>query len=51
MDPEGHLLHKATLPSLADVAVLPNTWKQTQGGSQNEDKKRERILIDLYCAL
>ena len=39
LDPTGQLLHKATLPSLRDIAALPNIQKQTQGGSQNEETK------------
>ena len=35
-DPAEYLLHKATLPTLGDIAALPNTLKQTQGGCQNE---------------
>lgn len=37
LGPTGHLLHKATLPKLGDVAHLPNTQKQTEGGGQNEE--------------
>ena len=37
---QGHLLHMATLPSLGDVAALPNTEKQTPEGSQNEETKK-----------
>ena len=36
----GHLLHKITLRSLGNVAALPNTKKQTQGSSQNEETKK-----------
>ena len=37
-----HLLHKATLPSGGNRAALPNTQKQTQGHSQNEETKKQR---------
>ena len=37
LDPIGNLLHKVTLPRPGDTAALPNTEKQTQGGSQNEE--------------
>ena len=36
----GHLLHRATLPRPGDLAVLPSTWKQTQGVSKNEKTKK-----------
>ena len=39
LDPIGHLLHKVPLLSLGDIAILPNTQKQTQGGCKNEMKK------------
>ena len=40
LDPIGHLLYKAILPNLGEVAALPSIWKQTQGCCQNENKKR-----------
>ena len=40
LDPIGHLLYKVTLQSLVDVETLSNAWKQTQGGSQNEETKK-----------
>ena len=38
--PMGHLLHKATIPSLAEIAALSNTEKQTQRGCQNEETRK-----------
>ena len=40
LDPIGHLLHQATVPRNGVKAVLPNTWKQTQGGCQNKETKK-----------
>ena len=39
--PTGHLLYQATLPSLGHIVALPNTQKHTQGGCQNEEKKKQ----------
>ena len=41
--PTGHLLHKATIPRLGDIAGLPNTQKQTQNGSQNWEKNMTQM--------
>ena len=35
----GHLLHKAILTKLGDIAALPNTYAQTCGGSPNGTKR------------
>lgn len=43
LGPKGHLLHKATWPRLGDIAELPNTLKQTQRGSQNEEKNMSQM--------
>ena len=40
LNPIGHLLHQATVPRHRVIAALPNTWKQTQGGCQNEQTKK-----------
>ena len=40
LSPTGHLLHKATIPRQGDIADLPNTQKQIQRGSQNEETKK-----------
>ena len=40
LGPTGLLLHKAILPIPGDRAALPNTWKQTQGSSQNVETKK-----------
>ena len=40
MGPTGCLLHKAILPSPGVISGLPNVEKQTQGGSQNEERKK-----------
>ena len=39
LSPTGHILHKATLPRLRDIVDLPNTQKQIQTGSKNEETK------------
>lgn len=36
----GHLLHKATIPRLGNIADLPNTQKQTKRSSQNSETKK-----------
>ena len=40
LGPTGHILYKASQPRLGDIADLPNTQKQTQGSSQNEETKK-----------
>ena len=40
LDPTEHLLHKAILPSLRNIEALPNTWKATQEGYQNEKTRK-----------
>lgn len=37
------VLHKTILQSLGDIADLPNTEKQTDTGSKNEDIKKSAI--------
>ena len=49
--PIGHLPHNTTLPTLRDVGALPNTWKQTQGGSQNEETKKISIPNEVTTKL
>ena len=41
LEPTGHLLYKATLPSPGDKAALHGTQKPTQGGCQNKETKKE----------
>ena len=43
LGPKRHLLHKATLPRLGGIAALPNTYKQTQTGSQNEKRSMSNM--------
>ena len=40
LNPSEHLLHVATSQNPGDIAALPNTQKQTQGGCQNEETKK-----------